>query len=143
AGHAVFGDIGQGLSPFPYVLIYPQDQHERLLIEHLRREGVDVERSTTLVGFEERDGQVLARLERADGTRSACRAVYVAGCDGAHSRVREVVGIGFPGGTYERVFYVADVELHGPLANHELHVALDEADLLAVFPMKGEHAARL
>jgi hypothetical protein len=38
---------------------------------------------------------------------------------------------------------VADVELRGPLANHELHVALDEADLLAVFPMKGERAARL
>jgi 2-polyprenyl-6-methoxyphenol hydroxylase-like FAD-dependent oxidoreductase len=142
-GRAAFGDIGRGLSPFPYVLMYPQDRHERLLIEHLRRAGVDVERSTTLVGFEERDAHVLARLERSDGAPSGCRAVYVAGCDGAHSRVREVLGIGYPGGTYERVFYVADVDLRGPLANHELHVALDEADLLAVFPMKGEHAARL
>jgi hypothetical protein len=57
--------------------------------------------------------------------------------------VREVLGIGFPGGTYERVFYVADVALHGPVANHELHVALDEADFVAVFPLKGENVARL
>src|SRR5262245_40465530 len=30
--HAVLGKMGAGLSPFPYVLMYPQDEHERLLI---------------------------------------------------------------------------------------------------------------
>jgi hypothetical protein len=38
---------------------------------------------------------------------------------------------------------VADVALEGKVANHELHVALDDADLLAVFPMKGDNVARL
>jgi 2-polyprenyl-6-methoxyphenol hydroxylase-like FAD-dependent oxidoreductase len=142
-GRAAFGDIGRGLSPFPYVVIFPQDEHEKLLVERLRHEGIDVERSTTLVGFEERDARVIARLERADGTKSIEAFDYIAGCDGTHSRVRDVLGIGFPGGTYERLFYVADVEMRGSVANHELHAALDAADLLAVFPMKGEHAARL
>ena len=32
-GRAVLGDMGKGLSPFPYLVIFPQDQHERLLIE--------------------------------------------------------------------------------------------------------------
>ena len=32
AAHAVLGEMGVGLSPFPYVLIFPQDEHERLLI---------------------------------------------------------------------------------------------------------------
>src|SRR6186997_997210 len=27
----VFGDMGADMSPFPYALIYPQDEHERLL----------------------------------------------------------------------------------------------------------------
>src|SRR5258708_1525018 len=143
AGHATFGDIGKGLSPFPYVLMFPQDQHERFLIERLRGFGVEVERLTSLVGFSEQGDRVTADLERSDGARAKCQFAYVAGCDGAHSRVREVLGIGFPGGTYERIFYVADVELHGKVANHELHVALDEADLLAVFPLKGDSAARL
>jgi hypothetical protein len=57
--------------------------------------------------------------------------------------VREVLDVGFPGGTYERVFYVADVDLRGRLANQELHVALDDADFLAVFPMKGDNVARI
>src|SRR5262245_3272004 len=35
---ADLGDIGAGLSPFPFVLVYPQDLHERVLIAHLERE---------------------------------------------------------------------------------------------------------
>ena len=34
-GRFVFGDMGKGLSPFPYAVIFPQDEHERLLIERL------------------------------------------------------------------------------------------------------------
>src|SRR5262245_32452198 len=41
---AVFGEMGAGLSPFPYALIFPQDEHERLLIERLAESGVEVER---------------------------------------------------------------------------------------------------
>jgi 2-polyprenyl-6-methoxyphenol hydroxylase-like FAD-dependent oxidoreductase len=141
--HAEFGDIGAGLTPFPYIVIFPQDQHEQLLIERLRQAGTEVERQTELLGFEEHGDRLLARTRRSDGSEAECEAAYIAGCDGAHSRVREVLGIGFPGGTYERVFYVADVALHGPVANHELHVALDEADFLAVFPLKGANVARL
>jgi 2-polyprenyl-6-methoxyphenol hydroxylase-like FAD-dependent oxidoreductase len=39
AARVVFGPMGQGLSPFPYMLIFPQDQHERLLIERLAETG--------------------------------------------------------------------------------------------------------
>src|ERR1700746_2814943 len=28
AAHAVFGDMGVGISPYPYPLIFPQDEHE-------------------------------------------------------------------------------------------------------------------
>jgi 2-polyprenyl-6-methoxyphenol hydroxylase-like FAD-dependent oxidoreductase len=139
----LFSDIGQGLSPYPYVLIFPQDQHERLLIEHLRRAGVEVERRTQLLGFDDRGDRVVARLGREGGGTLSCDAAYLAGCDGARSRVREVLDAGFPGGTYERVFYVADVEFHGPTNNHELNLALDDADFLAIFPLKGNNVARL
>ena len=35
----VFGDMGAGLSPFPYALIFSQDEHERLLIDRLAEAG--------------------------------------------------------------------------------------------------------
>ena len=67
AARVVFGPMGQGLSQFPYMLILPQDEHERLLIERLSETGVQVERRTELLGFENSRGRVLGRLRRPDG----------------------------------------------------------------------------
>jgi 2-polyprenyl-6-methoxyphenol hydroxylase-like FAD-dependent oxidoreductase len=143
AARAPFGDMGAGVSAFPYALIYPQDEHERLLTEHLGAAGVEVERRTELVRFDAGGDRIHAILRRDDGTEEACVAAYLAGCDGARSRVREVLNTGFPGGTYAHLFYVADVEASGPVMNRELHVALDAADFLAVFPLKAPRRARL
>jgi len=140
---AVFGAMGAGLSPFPYALIFPQDEHERVLIERLADVGVKVERRVELLGFEDGGSHVVVRVRRADGTEETCEAAYLAGCDGAHSTVREALGIGFPGGTYERLFYVADVEARGPAVNGELNASLDEAEFLVVFPLKDDRRARL
>src|SRR5580693_8641088 len=80
---AVFGDMGAGLSPYPYALLFPQDEHERLLIDRLADAGVEVERRTELLGFEDATGRVLARLKGPNGAEEACEAAYLAGCDGA------------------------------------------------------------
>src|SRR3954452_3511133 len=42
AAHVEFGDLGRGLSPFPFILDYPQDLHERYLIAQLAAAGVQV-----------------------------------------------------------------------------------------------------
>jgi 2-polyprenyl-6-methoxyphenol hydroxylase-like FAD-dependent oxidoreductase len=136
-------NIGESLTPFPFALVFPQDAHERLLIERLDALGVKVERRTELVRFEQHIESVRAVLKRPDGSEEICEAAYLAGCDGARSTVREALAIGFPGGTYAGLFYVADVEASGPATDHELHVDLDEADLLLVFPMKGKGCVRL
>jgi 2-polyprenyl-6-methoxyphenol hydroxylase-like FAD-dependent oxidoreductase len=141
--HVVFGDMGADLSPFPYALIYPQDEHERLLINRLAEAGVQVERQTELAGFEEMPTGVRGRLMGPDGIANACEAAYLAGCDGAHSAVREGLGIGFPGGTYNHLFYVADVDARGDVMNGELHGALDTTDFLLVFPLEDDGRARL
>jgi len=138
-----FGNMGADLSPFPYALIFSQDEHERLLIDRLAELAVEVERGTELLGFDDAAGRVVARLKRFDGGSETCEVAYIAGCDGAHSIVRETLGIGFAGGTYAHVFYVADVEASGAAMNGEVHVALDKTDFLAVFPLKSEGRARL
>ncbi|HEY2499556.1 MAG TPA: FAD-dependent monooxygenase [Candidatus Angelobacter sp.] len=140
---AIFGNIGTGISPYPYALTFPQDEHERLLIDRLAAAGVRVERKTELLRFQDASGRVLAHLKRPDGTEETCEAAYIAGCDGAHSTVREALEIGFPGGTYSHLFYVADVEADGATMNGELHVALDRTDFLAMFPLDGKGRARL
>ena len=137
-----FSNLGEHLTRYAFALVFPQDEHERLLIERLAARGVQVERSSELTGFSDDGGRILARLRTPEGERS-CEASYLAGCDGARSRVRTCIGAGFPGGTYRQVFYVADIEGSGPPVDGELHVDLDEADFLAVFPLAASVRVRL
>jgi 2-polyprenyl-6-methoxyphenol hydroxylase-like FAD-dependent oxidoreductase len=143
AARLPFESVGSGLTPYPFLHIFPQDQHERLLIERLLDLGIAVERQIELVSFINGENGVMAHLRGPGGQEFDCEAHYIAGCDGARSTVREAIGTGFPGGTYRQIFYVADVEAAGPAVNGELHVDLDEADFLGVFPLAGAGRARL
>jgi 2-polyprenyl-6-methoxyphenol hydroxylase-like FAD-dependent oxidoreductase len=143
AARMPFRRIGEGSTPYPFVLVLPQDIHERLLVAQLDSLGVRVERRTELLRFDQDGGGVRATLRRPDGTEETCATAYLAGCDGASSTVREQLAVGFPGGTYGGVFYVADVEVAGPAADGELHVDLEEADFVLLLPLKGRGRARL
>src|ERR1700686_3857147 len=46
-----FESVGFGLTPYPFLHIFPQDQHERLLIERLEAFGGTGERRTELINF--------------------------------------------------------------------------------------------
>jgi len=136
-------DAGTGLTPFPFVLIYPQDRHERVLLRRLELAGVEVERNTELVGFVDDGAGVTARLRGANGDERECTASWLAGCDGARSLVRTLLGTGFEGGTYEHVFYVADVEAEGPAANGEIHISLESGDFAILLGYTNNGMGRL
>ena len=143
AARLAFATVGGQLTPYPFLQIYPQDEHERMLLARLEQLGVSVERRTELISFTDDGDCVRARLRTAENKEETAEASYLAGCDGARSIVRDTLGTGFPGGTYRQVFYVADIEGAGPPMNGELHIDLDEADFLGVFPLAGAGRARL
>jgi 2-polyprenyl-6-methoxyphenol hydroxylase-like FAD-dependent oxidoreductase len=134
--------IGEGLSPYPFPLILPQDVHERLLIDRLLTLGIEVERSVTVTRIDQDERRVRAVLSR-NGAEEIVEAAYLAGCDGASSTVREQLGIGFPGGTYEGLFYVADVDATGPTVDGSAHVDIEDEDFAIVFPLKTGERVRL
>ncbi len=125
-------DAGAEISPYPYVLIFPQDRHERFLVERLRALGVEVERQTEMLSFDDKGSHVAVVLRRADGSEEHCTATYLAGCDGARSPVRHQIGSGFEGGTYKQLFYVADVVATGVEPAGEAHIAFDESEFVLV-----------
>jgi len=134
---------GEGLTPYAFALVFPQDAHERLLIERLGQLGVRVERRTELLRFSQRDAGVTATLRRPDGSEEVCEAAFLAGCDGASSTVRAQLGVEFPGGTYTGLFYVADIQATGESVNRDLHADIEDADFLLLFPLKGQGCVRL
>src|SRR5690348_1620379 len=52
AARLLFEQMGAGLTPYPFLHMFPQDEHERLLIARLEALGVAVERQTELVRFD-------------------------------------------------------------------------------------------
>ena len=80
------GDIGKGLSPFPFVLMLGQDDNERILGANLTRLGLAVQWRTELISIDQKTDYVDVVLRQPDGTRREVRATWVAGCDGSRSQ---------------------------------------------------------
>lgn len=136
-----FGEIGGGISPYPFILTYPQDDHERFLVARLHEAGVEIERNVNLAHFVQDNAAVTATLAHSDGRHEAVRANYLCGCDGARSRVRETLGIGFPGGTYDELFYVADVKLARG-SNADLQISLANGLFTLMMPVRSSGMQR-
>ncbi|MCD7111808.1 FAD-dependent oxidoreductase [Rhizobium sp. DKSPLA3] len=131
--HVSLGEAGEDVTQYPFVLTYPQDRHERLLVQRLAALGVEIERETELRDFTDHGDHVEARVTK-DGTEHVYKATYLAGCDGARSPVRHALGNQFEGGTYKQVFYVADAEVSGLDTANEMNVCLDVSDFVMVMP---------
>lgn len=138
-----FGDLGESLSPFPFLLVLRQDQHEKLLIDLLSRQGVAVERERQLMELTQDGPTVTARIRPVDGPDEIIRAAYVCGCDGAASSVRNLLGVDFEGEPHDQQFYVADIEARGTMADGEAHYAMAGDDLCSVFPLDRPGRVRL
>jgi 2-polyprenyl-6-methoxyphenol hydroxylase-like FAD-dependent oxidoreductase len=137
-----FKELGNALSPYPFALAYPQDDHERFLIAKLRKLGVEVEWGAKLTGFEEQKDGITATIEGQNGASEQAKAAYICGCDGGHSTVRETLKIGFPGGDYEQLFYVADVKIDRGFVR-DLWISLGEHILSLMFPVRASGMQRL
>jgi 2-polyprenyl-6-methoxyphenol hydroxylase-like FAD-dependent oxidoreductase len=136
-----FKEMGAGLSPYPFALAYAQDDHERFLIGKLEEVGCRVEWKTKLTTFTEDENGIHATFEHA-GRVERAESAYICGCDGTRSCVRETLGIGFPGGTYEQLFYVADVKIAGGFSQ-DLFINLGEHILTLMFPVRSSGMQRL
>jgi 2-polyprenyl-6-methoxyphenol hydroxylase-like FAD-dependent oxidoreductase len=143
AARIPLGEIGQDLSPFPYVLMLGQDDNERILGERLRELGIHVQWNTELVALEQKSDHVEVALRQPDGSTRRVNAAWVAGCDGSRSAVRERCGIGFPGAPYEHTFFVADTTAVGSMTPGELNVYLWRDGFHLFFPMRGANRWRV
>jgi 2-polyprenyl-6-methoxyphenol hydroxylase-like FAD-dependent oxidoreductase len=131
------GDAGEGVTPYPYLLVLGQDDNERILGDRLRDWGLSVQWNTELVNLEQHDGEVSATLKQADGATHKIAAQWVAGCDGARSFVRQATAITFPGAPYDHVFFVADTEARGNMVANEVNIYLWRDGFHLFFPMRG------
>jgi 2-polyprenyl-6-methoxyphenol hydroxylase-like FAD-dependent oxidoreductase len=89
---------------FNFMLALPQSETETVMEDVLISMGVRPEWGVELTDVRLAGGKVEADLKGAHGGTFD----YVFGADGAHSRVREILNLGFSGYTHKRIWSIAD-----------------------------------
>ena len=135
-GEVDLSHIGEGLSPYPYMLVLEQSENERLLYEFIKSRGRDVMWECELNSFTQDANGVTAQVTNK-GEPQIIEAKYLVGCDGARSPVRIALGLSFEGSTNARTFYVTDVEIDWEFKHDALHGSLARNAVVAFFPMPG------
>ncbi|MBD2258261.1 FAD-dependent monooxygenase [Pseudanabaena sp. FACHB-2040] len=138
-----FSNFGAGLSPFPFMLVYEQSKNERLLYEHLQRNGKAVHWQTELETLTQDTDKVRAVVRTSSGETQTLEARYLVGCDGAGSPTRKLLDLPFEGSTHPRLFYVADVQMEFPREENTAYPVLGEDSFVLMAPMQGENRWRL
>ena len=137
------------LSALPYAnLGLPQYATEALLGEELAKAGVRVERGVALAALEQRGDGVEVELDHADGSKERAAFRFVVGCDGAHSAVRHLTGIGFPGEGMGIDFMLGDVEIAWDVPRGMAVFSITPKenappDFLVVVPLPGRNRYRV
>ena len=116
-------------APVPLLMIVPQSEIEQILVETLRDLGIEVEWRTEL--RELMTPETPRATTRGPGGDEVLTPDLVIGADGAHSRTRHALGIGYPGGAYETDWGLADCRVDTALSFDEGH-GFDLAPVLFV-----------
>ena len=94
-------------------LVFTQPAVEKILREHAQSlPSVHVELGTGLTGLAQDATGVTLELHDDDGRTHGVRARYVIGCDGASSKVRELVGIELQDLDFDEPWLVIDVRVN-------------------------------
>lgn len=138
AGDKIIARISMGTAqtPYPFGLMLPQSETERLLEERLHGLGVEIGRRVELTTFREVADGVDAVLRHPDGREETVSASWMAGCDGAHSAVRHGLNAPFVGMTMDSDWILADIHMTGyPVPDSEISVYWHHDGVFVIFPI--------
>lgn len=100
----------------PFVNINQTEVEEMLLARLAELPGVDLRWSHDVVGLSQDGDGVTVTCETPAGTSTA-RVAYLVGADGAHSGVRHLLGMAFPGHSFADLFLICDIRARLPFPN--------------------------
>jgi 2-polyprenyl-6-methoxyphenol hydroxylase-like FAD-dependent oxidoreductase len=114
-------------SSFKNILILPQSETEKLLIEQINGQ---VEWGKKLLSYEPHEEYISVQLEE-----ETIETKWLMGCDGAHSQVRKQMGCAFEGDAVPHYFLLADVRAKWPFSQNELQIFFEKEGVMALFPL--------
>lgn len=131
-------EVGHVASPYPYVLMIPQNDTEAILERHVEALGVKTELGVELTAFAQDAAGVSATLRHPDGQLETTSFAYVVACDGSHSVLRHGLQLSFEGDTMATDWALGDYHLTGlPFPLTDLVTYWHKDGPIIFFPMGG------
>ncbi len=123
-------------SIYPFILMLPQSETEKILEKYLIEFNKNVERPLELIDIKFENDTVISTLKHSDGRIENIISNWLVACDGANSIVREKCGFHFPGEDLKEQFMVADATIDFTyMPKDEIHFFFDPGTVLAAFPL--------
>lgn len=118
---------------FPFTLQVHQIITEEVLRERVTGLGVAIEWGVGLESLRQQGNRVQARLRHADGRAEETEVAWLVGADGAHSTVRDELGLALLGDSSE-TWLVADAIIDSDLPRDSLHLLHTGAGTILLVP---------
>jgi 2-polyprenyl-6-methoxyphenol hydroxylase-like FAD-dependent oxidoreductase len=127
-------------SAFPFSLLTPQTETERVLLERLTSLGVAVERGTELTDLTQGDAVAQVTVRHSDGTAETIATPWVIGADGSRSTVRHLVGAQLKGSFKGERFILGDCDADSDLDADSMHTMFAPEGPVLFMPMRNGRA---
>ncbi|MGC1879328.1 MAG: FAD-dependent monooxygenase [Rhabdochlamydiaceae bacterium] len=139
--HKLFASIDFAAlqAPYPFILVVPQSETEKILADHFENLGGEIERGVSL---QELLGEE-AVLNHATGRIEKTSARWIFGCDGAHSEVRHSLNLPFKGAAFPETFALADVEMQIDLPQDQAHFYSYRSHVCGLIPLTAKNEFRI
>jgi 2-polyprenyl-6-methoxyphenol hydroxylase-like FAD-dependent oxidoreductase len=123
-------------SLYNFFLSIPQPVTEELFRKKIAEIGINVAYSQEIIGLDQDDSGVEVEIKNPEtGKVSKEMYDYIVGCDGAHSKVRELAYLTFTGHNYDMYFIVADVLLTDGCVIKKSSYFIDDDGFIGTFLM--------
>jgi 2-polyprenyl-6-methoxyphenol hydroxylase-like FAD-dependent oxidoreductase len=123
--------FGPGTAP----IALEQWKVEAALERALARHGARVRRDTRLVDLRQGDAAVTAVVQGPGGRSEEITGSWLIGADGAHSTIRERLGVAELGSTYPSRFFIVEGGLEGPTDRDVVHYHQAGDGFLLLLPL--------
>ncbi len=120
--HIFKNDFSKVKGEYPFMLIQAQKESEEILLEEIEARKIPIEYQSEFTQFSGTKNNYTITIKQEHSFQIDCD--FIIGADGAKSKIREQLNIGYQGFRYDEEWELFDIELDMDLNPEEGHIRL-------------------
>lgn len=128
-------NIGEALSPFPFLLMLKQSKTEQFLSDYINEYGISIERGFEFIDFSQDISGVQSHIKNPDGKVTSLKSHYLIAADGGQSIIRQQLNIPFIGRAHHKSLFIIDCKADIDLPEEDISISFSGKTISGFFPL--------